>query len=286
MAAISVLAVTFFVSTLLVIMMYSSEQVLKYFETRPQVIAFLKVDATDDDISALRNKLEGDVRLKSVSFVSKEDALDIYKKATSDNPLLGELVSPSTFPASVEFSVVDLSYIQDVIGEVGQEEIVDSVDFTANIGGDAELGNAVERLRNITYYIRLAGIVTVGVMMLTSFLVLVVVVGMRTIIKRPEVESLSLLGATSWFIRAPIVFEAINYSVVGVTFGWMIASVFVMYATPYIFSYFGDIPVLPQDSRTFFGLLGIIFGGELVVGVLIALMGSYVAVSRSLRVIK
>jgi len=49
LAAIFVLTLTFFVGTILAILVYSSSKVLTYFETRPQVIAFLK-----DEISHFR----------------------------------------------------------------------------------------------------------------------------------------------------------------------------------------------------------------------------------------
>src|SRR5688572_6748548 len=102
LAAIAVLSLTFFVGTLIALLVYSSNQVLRAFETRPQVIAFLKKDSLEEEFMALQQKLKSDERLHDVKLVSKEEALEIYKSATSDNPLLGELVSPSIFPASIE----------------------------------------------------------------------------------------------------------------------------------------------------------------------------------------
>src|SRR3989344_372970 len=104
LAAIFVLTLTFFVVTILSVLVYSSSQILKYFETRPQVIAFIKEDAQIEQVKVLQNKLQNDPRISQVKYVSKEEALEIYKKATADNPLLTELVSPSIFPASMEFS--------------------------------------------------------------------------------------------------------------------------------------------------------------------------------------
>jgi len=101
MAAILVLAVTFFVSTLIAISVFSSHQLLNYFETRPQIIAFLTDDANQEQINELMGRLKSDPRVANLRLISKEEALAIYKEATSDNPLLGELVSPSIFPASI-----------------------------------------------------------------------------------------------------------------------------------------------------------------------------------------
>ena len=96
-AASFVLTLTFFVATIVSILVYSSSKLITYFETRPQVIAFLKTDASDSDIAALQTKLARDTHIKDMKYVSKEDALGIYKNATSDNPLLGQLVSPVNF---------------------------------------------------------------------------------------------------------------------------------------------------------------------------------------------
>lgn len=282
LAAINVLMVTFFVTTLLLVLAYASNQIITYFETRPQVIAFLKDEATTGDANAMIDKLSKDTRIMDVKYVSKEQALDIYKGATSDNPLLGELVSPGIFPSSVEFSISDLSFAEQIINDVKKDPLVESVSFTASIGGESSLGDVVNRLKTIAYYVRIAGLVAIAVLSLTSFLVMMVVVGLRITVRRPEIESLSLIGATPWFIKSPIVLEAITYSLLGVFMGWLLATVALLYATPSILNYFGGVPVLPRDTLAFFELLGIILGVEIVIGLVIAIAGSLISVSRSI----
>ena len=284
LAAISVLSVTFFVGTVIAILVYSSSQLLNYFETRPQVIAFLKQDAVFEEVNTLQSRLEADPRVKDVSFVSKEQALEIYKNATADNPLLAELVSPTIFPASIEFSLIDLARAREIIDELKANSVVESVGFTASLGGgEASLNEVVDRLKTLTFYIRAGGVALVVVLGATSFLVLMIVIGMRLTTRRGEIETLSLIGAKSGFIRAPIVLEAIIYSATGVFFGWLLALILVLYVTPAILSYFGAIPVLPRDTMSFFLLLLVILAGELVIGVVVALWGSLLAVSRSLK---
>src|SRR3990167_4771435 len=280
LSAIFVLTITFFVATILSVLVYSSGKIIRHFETRPQVIAFLKDEATPETIVALQGRLGGDSRVKDVKYVSKEEALAIYKEATSDNPLLSELVSPSIFPASLEFSLVDLSFAEKVIEDMRGEAIVDQVGFTANIGSQTALGDVVSRLRTITLYLRVGGGVLVGVLLATSFLVLIVIIGMRMTTRRGEVEILDLIGATPGFIRTPIILEAVIYSLIGVLVGWLLAFLLVLYATPTIISYFGEIPVLPRDTLQLFMLFGIILGGEFLMGLILALSGSILAVSR------
>lgn len=283
MAAVLVLAVTFFVTTIIAVLIYSSSQILNYFETRPQVIVFLKNDAQGAQISELRGKLEKDERIKDVKFVSKEDALQIYKNATSDNPLLGQLVSPSIFPASLEFSLKDLNNAADIIDQIKKDSIVDSVGFTASLGNDSTLKDVIGRLTRVTLYIRVGGIVLASVLAFTSFFVLTVLISMRISTRKGDIDTLKLMGATYGFISGPILLESIIYVSLGVIIGWLLGLILVLYATPSVISYFGGIEVLPKQGVAFFGLNLIILGVEFVVGLVIAIAGGLIAVSRANR---
>ncbi|MBU0998413.1 permease-like cell division protein FtsX [Patescibacteria group bacterium] len=281
LAAIFVLTLTFFVTTVLAVLVYSSGNILKYFETRPQIIAFLKDGITPEQISALQNRLTSDEKIKDVRYVSKEEALSIYKTATEDNPLLSELVSPTIFPASLEFSVTNLNFAQEVIDEVKKEGIVGQVGFTASLGGEKTLQDVVSRLKNIIFYIRVGGIGFVAILGASSFLTLLVIISMRINSRKTEVEILDLIGATPGFIKSPIIFEALIYSFFGVFLGWVFAYILWLYLTPNILSYFGEIPILPKGILNLSIMFGIILGAELIIGSLLAFSGSILAVSRA-----
>jgi cell division transport system permease protein len=280
-AAIFVLTITFFVITTLSVLVYSSNRVLNYFETRPQVIAFLKDEIPPADVTKLQQSLVNDPRVKDIRYVSKEEALAIYKDSTSDNPLLAELVSPSIFPASLEFSLTNLSYAKDVISQLKDEKIVDQVGFTANLGGEDTLQDTVERLRTLTNYLRWGGGVFVALLTTTSFTVLLVIISMRLVSRRQEVEILNLIGATSRFIKSPIMIEAVVYAFVGVFLGWLTSFILTLYASPSIISYFNQINVLPKSMLELLKLFGIVLVGEMIVGFFLAVVGSSLAVSRA-----
>lgn len=285
-SAIFVLSLTFFVASMVAVLVYSSNKMLSYFETRPQIISFLKSDISSDTRVALEEKLKKDPRIKDIKYVDSQQALEIYKKATSDNPLLAELVSPSIFPASLEFSVVDLKLAEEVISEVKKEAIVEQVGFTANIGGEKTLTDVVTRLKTISYYLRLGGIVFFLTLATTSFLVLMFIIGMRMNMKKAEVEIISLIGGTRSFVSKPIIIESLIYSLIGVISGWFMALLFWLYLSPTLISYFGEIQIIPVNPYNFFLLFALILLIELVFGFLISLLGSTIAISRSLKKIK
>lgn len=280
LAAIFIMVITFFVAAALALLAYASSQTLHYFETKPQIIAFLKDDATPDSVSSLQRKLGGDQRIKNIGYVSKEQALEIYKSATSDNPILSELVSPSVFPASLEFSVVDLMFTEEVIKEVGKENIVAQVVFTGSLGDSKDINTVINNLSSITNYIRIGGAAVVGFLLVSSFLTLLVIIGMRVAARREEVETLMLLGATPGFIRMPFIIEALFYALFGSFLGWVLSAILILYATPFLASYFKDVPVLPQDTSGLFLLLGQVLGAELILAFFLGLLGSLIALGR------
>jgi len=283
-SALFVLTLTFFVATIISVLVYSSSKLIEYFETRPQVIAFITQNATDTDISDLQHKLSVNTHIQNIKYVSKEEALSIYKKATSNNPLLGQLVSPSIFPASLEFSVTDLNFAQEIIDLTKQEKIVDSIGFTAALGGESSLKDVVARLKTITSYVRIGGIILVGLLTATSLVVLFVIISMRMIGRREEIEILNLIGATRSFIKTPIMIEATIYTIIGVIFGWAVAFTTILYSTPALVTYFGDIPILPKNALEIFELFGLIFVGEFICALILAFFSSSLAVSRAKKV--
>ncbi|OGY15375.1 MAG: hypothetical protein A3H88_02170 [Candidatus Blackburnbacteria bacterium RIFCSPLOWO2_02_FULL_44_9] len=284
LTAVLIMTITFFVATILVVLAYASSSVLKYYETRPQVIAYLKKDVPTEDISAFQNKLEADTRIEDVRFVSKEQALQIYKDATANNPLLSEFVSPKVFPASIEFSVKDLSFAQPLIGELENEGVVEEVAFTASLGSNQNLSQVVERLTSISQYIRVGGGIILTFLLLSSLLVLLVITGMRIASRREEIEILQLIGATPTFIRGPFLLEGMFYGLVGATVGWLFAFLLTLYLSPSLVSFFQGIPFLPKDMLGILQLFGIILGGQIILASALGTLGSFIALKRYLKI--
>lgn len=284
LADIFIMAITFFVATILAMLAYSSSKTLNYFETRPQIIAFLKDDATPDQISGLERDLSNDQRIKNIKYVSKEQALGIYKEATSDNPLLYEFVSPKTFPASLEFAVTDLSFTEPVIKEVKDNNIIGEVVFTASLGKGKDVGQVIENLKTITKYIRIGGISIVSILLVSSLFVLLLIIGMRVASRREEIEVFKLLGATKGFIRMPFIIEGVMYAVFGSFLGWISAAILILYSAPAILSYFGQIEVFPGETSEFLILLIKILGAEIALAFVLGLLGSFTALFRYLKI--
>lgn len=284
LAAIFIMTLTFFVGTLIAVIAHASTSLLHYYETRPQIIAYLKNSANSEQVNSLKENLQNDSRIENVKYVSKEKALEIYKEATASNPKLSEFVSPKVFPASFEFSIKGLNFTKEIISQLQTQEIIEEVAFTANLGDAKNLNQVVERLNRISNYVKIGGGSVVGFLLISSLLVLLVIISMRISARREEIEILQLLGATPGFIQTPFVLEGMFYSLVGGALGWLLALLLTLYMSPSIVSFFQPVPFLPSSLPQLLKLFGVVLGGELVLCLLLGTTGSFIAIKRYLKI--
>jgi cell division transport system permease protein len=88
-----------------------------------------------------------------------------------------------------------------------------------------------------------------------------------------------LIGAGSWYIRWPFIFEGIFYGLIGALFGWLITVGALLYATPYLSSFLKGIPLFPISPVFLLQLLAL----EAIVAILLGAFSSYLAVLRYLK---
>lgn len=270
LAAVGIMILTFFVCSVFVLLAAGSGAILRYFETRPQVTAFFKDEVTLTQVEDLKTRLLATDKVAEAKYVSKEEALAIYREQNKDDPLLLEMVTANILPASLEVSTKDLAYLGEIAEILRQQPGVDEVIFQEEV---------VEALKTWTSNIRKIGAALIGFLGIVSFLIVLVIIGMKVALRREEIEILQLIGASSWYIRAPFILEGFFYGVIGAILAWGVAYLLLLYATPFLVEFLAGIPILPVPPVLMLALLG----GEILIGVLIGALGSFVAVKRYLR---
>lgn len=265
-----ILSFTFFVAYSFSFFLAGSEVVLRFFETRPQVIAFFEIEADGQEINEVAAMMSEKPYVSEIKLVSKDDALKIYQEENKDDPLLLELVTAQILPASIEVSGRTIEDLPQIKSDLESFENVEEVVLQQDI---------VESLINWTTSIRLIGIVSVLLLAFTSFLIMVAVIGMKVVSKRPAITIMRLIGATKWFISSPYVFEGILYGLVSSIIGWGVSFAALLYLTPWLKSFLSTIPIFPIPPA-FFAL-------QLSIGTLAGmLLGAYaggVAVGRMMK---
>ncbi len=269
-AAVFIMMLTFLAFSVFALILFGSSQVVNYFESKPQVTAFFKDEAKQSDIDSLKKTLTSSGLISSTKFVSKKEALEIYKQQNKNDPLLLDLVTADILPASLEiatYKIEDLSLVSDTLHK---SSIVQEVVFQKDV---------VATLTSWTNALRKLGIFAIVVLALVSIFIMVTIIGIKISQKREDIEIMRLIGAGSWYIRWPFIFEGIVYGVTGALIGWVISVGALLYATPFLASFLRGIPVFPISPVFLLELLGI----ELLLAVMLGALSSYFAVLRYLK---
>jgi cell division transport system permease protein len=246
--AMTVITVTFFVGYIFSLFVLGTDTILKFFETRPQVIAFFEIQTTTEEVEKAAKTMLEKGYVTDVNVVSKEQALEFYKQDNKDNPLLLELVTADILPASIEVSGRDVNSLNLIKEDLADLKGVDDVVYQEDI---------VENIQQWTSGVRSVGLVVTSVLSLVSFLVIVTLMSMKISAKRHAISVMKVIGATNWYISGPFVLEGILYGVMGSLLGWGAMYGVLLYATPWLQEFLGIIVNFPLPVGFFAYQLGI-----------------------------
>lgn len=266
-SAMIMTTVTFLVISIFALVALGGYGMLQFFESRPQVTAFFRDETTNQQVEALKTQIGSTYTVESTKYVSQEDALALYRQQNQDNPLLLEMVTADILPASLEVSAKNVADLEGIATVMQSSSGVEEVIFQKDV---------IDTLRKWVLGVRLAGGALSGLLIFASLTTIVVILGLKFTTKKSEVKTLSLLGASPWYIRSPYVYEGMVYGIGGAILGWGICYLILLYATPNLVDFLADIPLLPVPLW----LMGALLGGELLLGILLGALSSLIATRR------
>jgi len=248
-AAIFVISLTMFIVALFSLVSVASQQILLTFETKPQIIAYLKDGHTTEQVNQLLTQLSTTQGVKRAIYISKQDALELYKKSVGNDPmLLGTvtdwgIVTADILPASVEITAQSPESFTVIAAVLEKSDIVSTtpqgkreIDFPQDV---------VAELTKWTNAIRIAGLVLVGALILVSIMTIIIIISMKVSGRRLEINTLKLLGAKNFYIIKPYILESVLYGVAGALVGWLLAFIALLYSTPFLSVRIGSVISFP-----------------------------------------
>ncbi len=238
-------------------------------ESQIEITVYLKDGLSDEHTNRLFQTLQGWKEIKDVEYVSKEKALFRMKEELGEQRTLLEDLGENPLPASLEIELVDSR--QAKIMKTRLEEMVGVEDV---VYGE----EWIEQLLNITSLIRMGGGVAVGLLFVTSLLIIYNAIRVSVFARRQEIDIMQLVGASSWFVRWPFLIEGLMQGLVGSLIAGSILYFSYIYVSNRII---GVLPFLPimNDKRELLLLIIAI----LVLGSLLGLIGSFFSSNKFLK---
>lgn len=270
LVSILMVSVTFFVSYVFSFFVAGADQVLSYFETQPQIIAFFELETPASSITALTEKMESQWFVDSVKVVDQEEALRIYQEDNKNDPLLLELVTADILPASIEVAATDLNSLVLVKDELEAAPDIEDVVYQEDI---------VQTLSSWTQSVRLIGIAAIITLATISFLIIMTLIAMKAAHKRGTIKIMRFIGATAWYIKFPFIIEGMIYGLIGSLIGFGSTMASLMYASPWVTEFLGDVSIFPIPTEFLVAQISI----GTIAGMLLGGFAGLVAVQRLIK---
>jgi len=265
-----VLALTYYIALLIGLTGVISQKIITYFEQQPQITVFFKNEALEEQILQAKKELENAYPIKEITYISKEQAVEIYKSQHQDDPQLLEFVTPDILPASLEISVKNVNVLKDIAEQFSGNQLVERVIYQEDL---------VAELTRWTATIRQIGIYVLGVIGFVTVVIIVLAVNNNFQKFGREIEIMRLVGAESWFIRIPFVIDGIIFSVLGL----IVSLTGIYFSIPIIEQFIREfligIPVL-ENQLTIVTEMGLVVGA---LGTLMTILVSNLALYKYVR---
>jgi len=202
---ILVIAVTFLLLGIFIQVVVLSQTMLKYLEDQAQITVFFKDEFGEDKIIPFKDSLLSDMRISEVNYISKEEALKIFKDINQDQPVLLESISASVLPASLEIKTKKITDLEGLTNELQQKEGVEEVKFYRDV---------IQKFKSVSNTVYIVGFILVVMFFLISYSV--IISSLRTAInsRGQELEVMRLVGAKDSYITKPFIYQGVFFSVI------------------------------------------------------------------------
>ncbi len=239
---------------------------LKNLESQLEIIVYLKDNISTVDLNNLKNSLTSVEGVKEVKYVSKEEALQRLLGDLGDQKDIFSVLEENPLPASFEIKVSNPKMIEQIAGHVEKYKNIEEVEYGRGIA---------ERLMNFTNIFRVAGISILMMLIFASILIISNIIKITVYARREEIEIMSLVGATRWFIKWPFILEGFLQGIISA-----ILSILILYKIYFVVieKIHQTTPFLPviwdKKELVFIGLVLIALGS------LVGFLGSMFSVGK------
>lgn len=256
-------------------------QVVRSVEEKVTIRIFIADGAAAEDVQALQDALSADERVKSIRYVSKEEALSEFKESMAESPEIVEQLEVNPLPASLDLELNNPSDVQAVVDDIkANETFLKICDRPDDPEKSLKYGQqVVNQLFTFTRILRVVMAVFIVMLGVISLIFINNAIRLAIYARRKEIGIMRLVGASNWFIRTPFLMEGVIQSLIGAVLAIGSLAIVQLYALPKISEAMPFLPLSLSGASSAQIALILVVGG-----IIIGLIGSGLALRRYLKV--
>ncbi|WP_456440076.1 cell division protein FtsX [Psychroserpens sp.] len=261
------IALVLFLLGCLGLLVLNAKKVADHFREQVVVTIYLNDSAKQVEVDQLENTLAMAEYSKSTEYVSKEEAAELMKAETGEDfmDFVGYNPLQNSIDVYLKADYVTNETLDGITEELANKKFIEDITYDNDL---VELMN--DNVKKITFWVLLlSAIFTLIAVLLINSSIRLAVYSKRFIIK-----TMQMVGATKTFIRRPFVFKSVQLGVIGAILA-LIGMGIVLY---YLNLTFPELELLQKPI-----LVGSLFIGIFLLGVLITWISTFIATQRFLN---
>lgn len=280
-AATAVMTVTLSIVAISFISNLALTSTIKGVTDKIDVSVYLKSGVTQEQVDSFTKSLKDSSNVAGVTYLSEAQAIARYREQNKSNKqLLAALdIAGNALPSSLQIKAKDPKKLDDISAVVEQPDNKALLDPSAPPSYTGSRKTTIDKIVSFSNFFKSTGLVASGIFVVISTLIIFNTIRMAIFTRRDEIEIMKLVGATKWFIRGPFIVEAALYGIIGAFIAVTLSYVLLLGGGPKLGSYI-DVKSTIDFFRNYPAL---VIGIEMLIGVLIGMFSSLLAMSRYLK---
>ncbi|MBI5037975.1 MAG: ABC transporter permease [Candidatus Kerfeldbacteria bacterium] len=258
-----------------------AEQAIASIQDRVDVSIYFKQEVSENDALAVRDRLLGLAEVETVTYVSKEDALEKFKSQHQDDTVILEAIEQlEENPLSATIiikadSIEEYTAILAVLDNPQYSNLIEERNFDDN-------ETVISRLSDVSNRIEQIGIIISAIFVLIAVLIVFNTIRINIYTHREEIGIMKLVGSSNAFVRMPFIIETFMYALISVVLTIAILYPLMNVVAPQVSSFFEgyDLDLATYVHDHIFYVIGM----QLVFSVLLSTLSASIAIGRYLKV--
>ena len=223
-AAVTTVGLCLVVIGLILMVMYVGGEIIEGIEKKVEIEIFFdnpetiqssgRVTARMDKIQEIENTVRAWSEVSKVRYVSKEQALDKFKKDFQYNPEVIQNIEGNPLPDSLRVSLKNPRKVDTVANRLKTIQYVK--DLAGDLDKNVQYGkDTVKRLFAVTRWVSIAAGGFATLLIFVSLVLITNTIRLAIFARRKEIGIMRLVGASNWFIRWPFILEGMFEGFIG-----------------------------------------------------------------------
>jgi cell division transport system permease protein len=279
LATVAVLVVALSVFLTLILFRVTTDATVSSIQDKIDISVYLKSAAPEDQILAIKDALSTLPEVKNVEYVSKDQALEIFKQRHQDDPTISQAINElTTNPLLAHLNVKardakDYAAIAQYLDQNDTvKQYVESVSYFEN-------KVVIDRLNAITGSVDRGVLVLTIVLTIVAALVVFNTIWLAIFANREEIIIMRLVGASNALVRGPYIVHGVIAGVVAAAASFLLAIPVIHLVSPYLNALIPAFTLTSYFYRNAIFLLAYL----MVFGVVLGSVASFMAIRRYLR---